>query len=206
MANLAYWDDGSGAWDTLKLGDIVMPGIWRVECDCERNMDKKKPKGADCARLADHGYEPAELTLHGEIIGVEQWKALQAAVPKLHPRQKGGPRSPVRAEHPALALMGVHTIYIRAFRAPQIKGGKLDFSIRALEWVAEPKKKKEKPAAVTSANVEGTGWNFQSTPSDGIPYMGWVTPSEQAIKDAEFERLTGPPVHQQLPGWTGAPL
>lgn len=145
MAELNFWDEPDGPWDRLQLGNFHMPGAWTVTCECSRDIDVKKSKGKDGAHVQDHGYRPATIHLKGTIWEREQWKLLQTILPELHPRKKGGDRAPLNAEHPALAIMGVHTIYVHKIHAPEIGDKGLELDIECLEWTP-PKGVKKKPA------------------------------------------------------------
>jgi len=143
MAQIPFWYDEAGGspWDRLQLGKHVMPGVWSIEATCERDINVKKSKGKDGARMKDRGYQPASITLTGKLSTQEEWEALQRILPELHPRKKGGKRNQITAQHPALALMGLSEIYVKSIKAPTVADGVMTLPIEAIEYTAEPKKK-----------------------------------------------------------------
>lgn len=147
MSSLPFWydDKGGSEWDRFQLGKHVLPGAWKVECTCERDIEVKKSKGKDGARMDDHGYEPAAVTFTGQFTADADWQAMQKILPDLHPRKKGGPRSEMHAQHPTLAVMGVVNVYLKAIKAPVIDDrGILTLAIEAIEYVAPAPTKKKK--------------------------------------------------------------
>lgn len=190
MADLGYWDDPDGPWDRLYLGGVAMPGAWKVEADCERDIEVKKSKGSDGANTTDHGYTPASITLVGTLWTAKQWVALQKVLPNLHPRQKGGPRHPVVAVHPALAVMNISTIYVKRMGAPSVGDrGECEFRIECVEW-NKPKKvdKKKKPPPTCSSEQQEAAQHsgdFKETPEGPSgpydPYAGYsYSPADRA--------------------------
>jgi hypothetical protein len=188
---LPYWDDFEGdCWDTLALEGQVLPGVWSIEGECERDIDQKKSGGKDGARLTDKGYKPAEITLKGELSSRAHWRDIQEVLRKLHPRKKGGPSNPISADHPALAVMGIHMIYIKGIRPPEAEGGKLTLRFTAYEWI-KPVAKKPTNAGYFSNYTQDYG--LLSTRERVLgPPAGPDTPYIAASKDEEFNRLTDP--------------
>lgn len=140
---LAFWDETKGAcWDRLVLDGEALPGVWSVEGECEFELDKKKSKGKDGASVSNQGYVPAEIVLHGEIHNRKEWSEMQPVLRALHPRKKGGSKNPIKVEHPALAVMGIDTVFMRSIKPPEISDGKLTLRIGVVEWIRPVVKKK----------------------------------------------------------------
>jgi hypothetical protein len=162
MAEIPYWDTEDGSWDRLYIDYILMPGVWKPTATCERDIDKKKSKGKDGARLTDHGYSPAEVRLEGRLVSREEWEELVQHLPMLHPRTSGGKRKPLPVEHPALALMGINHIYVKRIDAPSVESdGTLVVPIDCYEWVVTPKKKPDKTTSVTPPVTQTGAWDYQ---------------------------------------------
>lgn len=192
-AQLPYWDDVEGpCWDVLALEGVVLPGVWRIEGDCERDIDRKKAKGADGAQLSDHGYESAELTLHGQITTRAEWRDMQAVLRELHPRKKGGPSNPIQADHPGLAVMGIQTIFLKSIRPPEVDSdGKMQLRIVCYEWIKPTPKKEPAVTAAGTSDLSTTSGLFTTRELDsqlGLP----ISPDARETADQEFRRLTDP--------------
>jgi len=140
---LPYWTDDEGEWDKLILGGTPWPGIWELSGDgVKRNIDLKKSKGADTATLKDEGYKNAKFTAVGTIWNREQFKELQAILPEVHPRRKGGDRQALQIIHPAANLLGIDSVYLTGIKMPKLdgpKGGPLTITITFIEWTPKPK-------------------------------------------------------------------
>jgi hypothetical protein len=128
----------------------LLPGVWEVTSgECARQVDHKKTKGKDGARIKDQGLLPARFTATGHVIHEDEWVELQLAIPDISPRRKGGLRTPFTIFHPAIALLGVTTVYVERIKAPEIKNGVLEIGIDMIEWTDQPKTARtgETPAA-----------------------------------------------------------
>lgn len=128
---------------TLIMAGEVWPGIAIVESDVSRAVDLQKKKGDDGANLVDQGYEPAKvkITLTGWLD--EQQSELERLLPTIHPRRKGGIRTPVDIIHAETQLKGIRQIYITRI-GPWAFGtgamiGTWSLTIEAVEWFPEPK-------------------------------------------------------------------
>jgi hypothetical protein len=192
--SLAHWEDQGDPWDVLKLGDHIMPGIWEVTSgQCERQVDHKKTKDKDGARIKDMGLLPPRFSARGRMVTREHWNQMQEIMPDINPRKRGGTRFPLAIFHPAVSLLGVTTIYVERVRAPEIKDGMLEIAIDMIEWTAEPKttKTKDRPAgnaALTQreANALVGGIPNWSLRIAGIG--GEITPDSGATQD-QFARV-----------------
>jgi len=67
-------------WDNLTLGDIAMPGKWRLSGSCSQDVDVQKPQGFDGGALVLRGYVPAFITMEGTLWTPQQWKMFQGIV------------------------------------------------------------------------------------------------------------------------------
>jgi hypothetical protein len=70
-------------WDNLTLGDIAMPGKWRLSGSCSQDMDVQKPQGFDGGALVLRGYVAAIVTMEGTLWTPQQWKMFQTIIPKI---------------------------------------------------------------------------------------------------------------------------
>jgi hypothetical protein len=142
--SLSWWADNDLAWDVLILGGEVWPGVCTVETTVKRALDKQKIKGGDGANLVDQGYEPAPVKITIRMWLREQWLELQRLLPSVHPRTKGGVRTPLQIVHPEPNLKGVHQIYIEELSPLTASKGLGTITISAVEWFPEPKPAKQK--------------------------------------------------------------
>lgn len=162
-ANLPHWEDPGSPWDKLILGDNVMPGVWAIiGGECARQVDHKKTKEKDKARIKDLGLLPPRLQAKGRMVSrlpngdpTGDWEALQRIMPDINPRKAGGPKFPLKIYHPAAALIGVSVIYVERVRPPEVEGGILTLAIDMIEWTESPKKTnvQKKPDVEISADA-----------------------------------------------------
>ena len=140
--SLPWINDGDLLWDTLILGADVWPGLPVVEAAASRSVDAQKKKGDDGANLVDQGYEPTQVKITIRMWLREQWEELQRLLPNVHPRTKGGIRTPVDIIHPATQLIGVRQIYVEKVGPLTVDRGLMTFVLEAIEWFPAPKPNK----------------------------------------------------------------
>jgi len=151
-----WWDDPSGSWDTVVLGGYVFPGIVTISGAVERDIEVKKAKGEDGATLKDNGYSPAQVDINLRVKDEEEWMALQMLLPNIHPRTKGGERSPVSLVNPVPNLLGVNSIYIKKIGFPVLLDTKeVSIDISGFEWQQQPKKVKKGAGGGASGSGQG---------------------------------------------------
>jgi hypothetical protein len=139
----------SEAWDTLRLGGMIIPGIARVKSRAPSGLDIKKPKGGKKATTKDDGDPPAEFDCdlsmsHAELVEFADMVGV------LRPVTKSGARSPLKADHPQFALLGVYNVSVGKIEVdPPESGGRIHVSIEVFEWSPAPSavaKSKTQPA------------------------------------------------------------
>ncbi len=141
--------DNLGGNGRVYLGGDWWPGVAVVECDASRAVDLQKRKGDDGANLVDQGYEPAKVKITITGWTDDHQTELERLLPSVHPRRKGGIRTPVDIYHVATEIVAVRQIYVTKV-GPLILGtgnmfGSWTFTIEAVEWFPEPKPAKAKP-------------------------------------------------------------
>lgn len=155
MPAIPHWDDPDAPWDKLTLGVHVMPGVWEINGgECVRQIDEKKGKDLDHARIRDMGLKPPRLQARGRLVSREDWEQLQRVLPDMHPRKPGGIKQPLKIYHPAAALLGITTVYVDRIRPPEINNGVLELAIDMIEWSDEPKKTKVRPKPPPPTDTE----------------------------------------------------
>lgn len=160
---ISDWEADDSAWDRLQLGTFVMPGVWEITGgECARQVDHKKTKDKDGARIKDLGLLPPRFTARGRMLAKKKnqttksdWESLQEILPDINPRKKGGPKFPLSIFHPAVAVLGVNTIYVERIRPPEIRDGILEISIDMIEF-AEPKATNISKKPATPSGYIGT--------------------------------------------------
>lgn len=175
---LPYWDDRDDplAWDTLILNDEIWPGVCEISgAGVSRKVDVKKGKGEDGATLKDEGYDLARLSITLTIYSDGDWVELQRLLPTIHPRRKGGTRTPISIVNPQCNLLGVSSIYIDKIsipKKPKSGDGLVELEMSAIEWVPEP-------APVKGG--AGTG-----TTSEGFNKAGGAIPQDETFWEDEY--------------------
>lgn len=139
MAQIPHWDQDPTEWNTLVIGKFRMPGVWEIDFPCRRDLDVKKAKGKDGARFKDQGYEPSKIDMVGRLTTADDLQELNRILPNIHPKKKGAKRDTFAVSHPSFTLLGISSVYITELRSPKLERGILSITIRALEFVAQPK-------------------------------------------------------------------
>lgn len=105
-------------WDTFWIGTRQMPG----ECNvlngaiAQIEINKKKGKGTDGARLTLAGYDPGEFPVTVEITTAEQWAELQDIVDIYWTIPNKGstiPQVAVTVYHPNLAWLKIYSAVLK---------------------------------------------------------------------------------------------
>lgn len=209
MSGLLHWDHPSAPWDKLMLGPHTMPGVWEITGgECARQVDHKKTKNKDGARIKDLGLLPPRFSARGRMVSQADWDALQNIIPDINPRKKGGPKFPLTIFHPAVALLGVNTIYVERIRPPEIKDGIFDIQIDMIEF-AEPKETNVVKKPATPGGYIGTdedaailasqqrNWGLRRAGLGGTVAPGGSLEGDELnlkfdhASDEEFAKLTG---------------
>lgn len=178
MADVPDWNHGL-AWNTVKLGGVVCPGVVTVECDVPSALDIKKAKGSKKATITDTGDPLIEFDLQVVMTTKEQVTEFFAKVwPILRPRTKSGGREPLAIEHPMAALLQVSAVVVGQVKPhpPKSMDGFI-IDIKATEWTDAPTKVKPKSGAAspTDKAKDKEGWEKiagnGSIADNGIPIM-----------------------------------
>lgn len=140
MPAAPFWEDVPDAWDTITIAGSAMPGLALVTgSGIGRQIDVKRSPGRDGARLRDRGYENAEFEIEIRVWEAGQLEDLQRRLEELHPKRRGGTRNPLDVAHPALAILGVTSMYVKRIGMPVIKGGVLSITLSCVEWYQTPR-------------------------------------------------------------------
>lgn len=158
---------GRSLWDVAIIGEDTWPGVPTVTCTVARSVDVQKSDGSDGATLKDKGYEPAKVTVVFRFWTAAQWGEAQRLLPKIHPRTKGGIRTPVDFLHPATLMVGVRQVYITEISAPETDGqGVVTLSMQAVEWFPAPKPAKSNVKKAKSSGGQIPGANSVNGPAN----------------------------------------
>lgn len=153
---IPYWaGEFAYQWDQLWLGGQLFPGIAQLSGPgIKRKLDEKNPKGASGASLTDEGDELAHFDVKLKLWTEAHKDEFERLLPDIHPRRKGGPKSPIEIYHPVAALLGIKNIYIEQIPFPEHdRMGFLVFVLKCIEWVPAPKPQKK------AAGSSGGGWD-----------------------------------------------
>jgi hypothetical protein len=146
------------AWNTVQLGDVVLPGVCMVSgFDAGQDVDVKKQKGSDGATLEDNGKDPAEGKI--EILITEAlWPAWQKIIPRIHPRAPGASRAPREIIHPKPNILGIRDVYVKkiGIEGPTARGG-MKIVLDVIEWFPKPKAVKKAAGKPDTAAQDAFG-------------------------------------------------
>lgn len=114
------------AWDTVFLAGRPVPGVVRLDGYRQRRVDAKPSLGTDGATLTHTGHDPSEIQLKITIWTPEQLADYEEVL-KIFATTIAGkaPPPPVDIAHPALAIMGITSVYpkkVTFLRPTGVKG------------------------------------------------------------------------------------
>lgn len=182
-------DNGATYWDIIIIANIDFLGFVEVTGGVSRDIQINKPKGADGATITDNGYKLANLDITLSIVTQFDWDSFQNdLLPLIHPRRKGGPRTPVVFTHPAMNVLGITRIYFTQIGALKVGKDKIGtINLKAIEWAAAPKVVKKAAGKGHTAVDAGTPGvtGFDPSGAFGSVY-GTQGPSEFALEGIGF--------------------
>jgi hypothetical protein len=116
------WPDELSPWEMIVLNGIRAPGLARLEGGKHIPYDRKAALGQLVGAASFFVFDPVSFSLTLTIWTPEQWTELQELLPQIMPPPGPNPNPrAVRAEHPALALLGVDTIYFEGAEMPRFR-------------------------------------------------------------------------------------
>lgn len=196
-APIPWWYDADDPWDDLFIDKKKMPGIWEViNGETVRDIDKKKAKATDAAKLTDLGNSPAKFSAIGRIYTRRDWVELQERIPKILP-DHGKEKRAVSIYHPAIALLGVLEVYITRATSPLVKNGIMEMTIEFTEIAKEAPTvseiNKEDVDKSNAAEVLLTAANAaQLEPQFSVDRSLWRDPSQKKKSTGSVPLPLGP--------------
>lgn len=167
MTSIPYWGDDEKAWNSVPLGDVVVPGICSVVADKGRNVEIKKTKGQDGHTMTDNGTTVGKVTITTTIVNREQWQLWQAVRERIDPVKQGGARTPLEIQHPEAQDRGIQNVYVKHIKgAPPTARGAKTFVIECEEWFPQPK-----PTKATTSKAKSVNVNYQEHPNHVVREM-----------------------------------
>lgn len=185
-AKQPFWgevvNNGATYWDLIIIADLEFLGFAELTGGVSRDIQVNKPKGADGATITDNGYKPAQISVTLKLVTQLDWDEYQEILlPAIHPRRKGGPRTPVVLTHPALNVLGVTRIYFTSIGAPKIGTDKIGtVELKAIEWFPAPKPVKK--AAGKGRTAPFSGAAGINNDEEFYSIYGLQSPSEFALE------------------------
>ena len=144
------WDPGNAndsfgqltEWDRLVIGDNVMPGVASVDGDKDAKIDLKVTQGTDGANATHLGMANAPISVRLKMWTVQQLEDYRRILPHLVARTGKARPDPVSVYHPALAMMGICSLFVKSVGLPRVTspGGPVEVMIRFLEYLPPNKK------------------------------------------------------------------
>jgi hypothetical protein len=116
-------------WDTVQLGQFILPGICTVHISRARKSTIKTPKGASYATIKDSGLELAKVNIINQIAFDSQLQQLQAILSYFDTQlgtkvtTKTGQSQTIpgfAVNHPALLARGINSLYIEDIEGPVV--------------------------------------------------------------------------------------
>lgn len=145
VSNWASQTEGSD-WDTLFLGDKVVPGVVSVSARVPDPRDKKKGKGAKRASTGDDGEHLIEFDVTVTLAPEEVPEFQRDIMPMLRNANAATSRRPLPVGHPQAYFWNVANVTIGEIGTPSPSSlGDWVISWGMSEWVPAPKKVKQAP-------------------------------------------------------------
>jgi len=114
------YPDELSPWDVITLNGVRAPGICRVEGGRHVALDLQKLIGQLEPSMVFLNFDPVPITLTLTLWTPAQFAALQDLLPHLLPAVGPNPiLRAVKAEHPALALIGCDTLLFQGMELPR---------------------------------------------------------------------------------------
>jgi hypothetical protein len=133
--SIEFWGNGSEEdldgviakhpWDVAYLANMALPGICEVKMVsvARVEIDKKKPKGVNYARVTILGYDPGTFDVSCKIWTRDHWTKLQQIVRTIWkgPTAERGDQASIAVRHPILRLAKVYSAIVVGF-TPGVPG------------------------------------------------------------------------------------
>ena len=164
------------AWQTVRLNGHQLPGRCEVVFKQKVRIQQAKASGSDGARPIRHGIDPGEFDIRCFLWTADQFRQLQAILPRLWTPSGKPSNEAVSFEHPTASIWRIPSIMINAVQGPAPGGnaGEMVLTFSCSQWFPAPvaaKKRKtkqetevEKKADITrtSSSAEMPVANFSS--------------------------------------------
>src|SRR5574343_179882 len=139
---IPHWESDPDVWDTCLLGQLELPGVVRVDVKRGLDIDKKKAKGKNRARLTIQGRRPADVTITVRLLSPGDWASMVDVLARIEPKPDAKPESDCwDIAHPVAAARGVQSVMIEEIEGPQLVDGILEVKIKCVEFNPPPKPK-----------------------------------------------------------------
>lgn len=172
--------DAPDLWDTLTLAGVGFLGTAEVDGDpIGVDLDVSKPSGRDGGTIRDKGVKLAKLKFTLRMWDAEGWASWDALLPVIDPRRQVGRRTPVDAEHPALAQRGIGRVYVETIALPKVRDGLVDVVINAVEFRPPSPRPTSRTARRTTPDIGGNGTGF--TGLVGVEHPAAPSTSAEAL-------------------------
>lgn len=186
MPGVDFFADPRSNWDIATIAGRPVKGTAIITGGAERALEIKKGRGNDGATMTDAGYQPADVSVTIRGTTLDDFEFVKSLIADIHPRKKGGARSPVTIEHPAANMLGIRRLYVKRVEFPTLDNGVMTFTFHCVEWFPEPKKAKPKKA------VKGQRVGVTTVERPGVaqpgpdPYTCDVSDGGMSYADEEF--------------------
>lgn len=127
---------GVSPWDVIYLNDVRAPGAARLQGGRHIPYDRRAALGQLIAQPSLFVFDPVAFTLTLTLWHPDQWTELHDLMPQILPDPGPNPKPrAVRANHPALQLLKVNTIYFEGADFPRHIGNQIvEIDFQCFEW------------------------------------------------------------------------
>jgi hypothetical protein len=158
-----FWDTGGGEvfgdsivsiWDRFVVAGRALPGVATVEGSKSCKLDQRNAPGTDGATLTHMGNESSPVTVRLRIWTADQYEAWKSRREELMASTGKARPKPVMVYHPALADLGIKSLYVKevGFLRTQ-PGGLGEVIIKFLEFLPPSKAGVSTPKAAINTSV-----------------------------------------------------
>lgn len=135
--------DEPGTWDYVQIEDVRLPCLGNLpDASVGRKVDAKGKAGSDSVTITDKGQDVNEVKITLTFWLPEHFQTWDEIKDLVCARRRASERRPLSVYHPALAQLGINSIYTKKVSALKFKSvGMYEVTIEAYEYRDPPRRR-----------------------------------------------------------------
>ncbi len=136
-------DDYGKLWDSVTLGDFLLPGLCFVEVDRSVEIERAKPGNSTGAQLKLKGTKLADVTIDWRVWTAAQWDEMQEILTQLESLDGKKELRSWTMFNPVTFNRGIYSVAIEKIQGPTWDSkGFMGVKLKCVEWNPPPPKTK----------------------------------------------------------------